>query len=208
MALINTTTTGVLGTTVFGDGSGDLTIQQNGVLVNKITSNGLTYRGTGSVLQVVNTHYTTPVSQSVAGGTTLTPITGLEASITPASTSSKILIFVRWFGEHNTDGSNWEYMFGITRDGTAIGLPTSTGNHTRGIAMGALSYYASDNASTPETAFYNYLDSPSTTSAVTYRAYVTGGGAETLYTNRVVNNTDGSSYERGTSSIILMEFAG
>ena len=31
MALINTTTTGVLGTTVFADGSGDLTIQQNGV---------------------------------------------------------------------------------------------------------------------------------------------------------------------------------
>jgi len=38
MALINTTTTGVLGTTVFGDGSGDLTVQQNGVTVNKITS--------------------------------------------------------------------------------------------------------------------------------------------------------------------------
>lgn len=37
MALINTTTTGVLGTTIFGDGTGDLTIQQNGVTVNKIT---------------------------------------------------------------------------------------------------------------------------------------------------------------------------
>jgi hypothetical protein len=37
MALINTTTTGVLGTTIFGDGSGDLTVQQNGVTVNKIT---------------------------------------------------------------------------------------------------------------------------------------------------------------------------
>jgi hypothetical protein len=38
MALINTTTTGVLGSTFFGDGSGDLTIQQNGVTLNKITS--------------------------------------------------------------------------------------------------------------------------------------------------------------------------
>jgi hypothetical protein len=37
MALINTTTTGVLGSTFFGDGSGDLTVQQNGVTVNKIT---------------------------------------------------------------------------------------------------------------------------------------------------------------------------
>ena len=37
MALINTTTTGVLGSTFYGDGTGDLTIQQNGVTVNKIT---------------------------------------------------------------------------------------------------------------------------------------------------------------------------
>lgn len=41
MALINTTTTGVLGSTFYGDGSGDLTIQQNGVTVNKITATGL-----------------------------------------------------------------------------------------------------------------------------------------------------------------------
>jgi hypothetical protein len=207
MALINTTTTGVLGTTVFGDGSGDLTIQQNGVLVNKITSNGLTYRGTGSVLQVVNTHYTTPTSQSLTANID-NNITGLEASITPASTSSKILIFVRWFGENGTDGQMWETMYGISRDGTAIGLPTATGAHTRGIHMAALSYGSANQDSTPETAFYNYLDSPSTTSAVTYRAYVRGTANQTLYTNRVVANTDATSYERGTSSIILMEFAG
>jgi hypothetical protein len=41
MALINTTTTGVLGSTFYGDGSGDLTIQQNGTTVNKITATGL-----------------------------------------------------------------------------------------------------------------------------------------------------------------------
>jgi hypothetical protein len=38
MALINTTTTGVLGSTFYGDGSGNLTVQQNGVTINKITS--------------------------------------------------------------------------------------------------------------------------------------------------------------------------
>lgn len=38
MALINTTTTGVLGSTFFADGSGDLTVQQNGVTLNRITS--------------------------------------------------------------------------------------------------------------------------------------------------------------------------
>jgi len=38
MALINTTTTGVLGSTFYGDGTGDLTIQQNGVTINKLTA--------------------------------------------------------------------------------------------------------------------------------------------------------------------------
>jgi hypothetical protein len=38
MALINTTTTGVLGTTLYGDGSGNLTVQQNGVTQAIITN--------------------------------------------------------------------------------------------------------------------------------------------------------------------------
>ena len=38
MALINTTTTGVLGSTFYGDGAGDLTVQKDGVTVNKITA--------------------------------------------------------------------------------------------------------------------------------------------------------------------------
>jgi len=38
MALINTTTTGVLGSTFYGDGVGDLTVQKDGVTVNKITA--------------------------------------------------------------------------------------------------------------------------------------------------------------------------
>jgi len=41
MALINTTTTGVLGTTIFGDGTGTLTVQENGVTINQISSTGL-----------------------------------------------------------------------------------------------------------------------------------------------------------------------
>jgi hypothetical protein len=38
MALINTTTTGVLGSTFVADGTGDLTIQQNGVTINRVTA--------------------------------------------------------------------------------------------------------------------------------------------------------------------------
>ena len=38
MALINTTTTGVLGSTFYGDGAGPLTVQQNGVQVAKLAN--------------------------------------------------------------------------------------------------------------------------------------------------------------------------
>jgi hypothetical protein len=193
--------------------SGDTTISGSGASLTSLNgtniSSGTVARArlpAGSILQVVNTYYITPTSQSVTSNT-ITPITGLEAVITPTSTSSRILIFVRWFGEHGTDGSQWDTMFGITRDGTAIGLPATNGSSTLGIHMTALSYYAANADSTPETTFYNYVDSPSTTSAVTYRAYIVGAG-ETLYTNRCVNTSTASAYERGTSSIILMEIAG
>jgi hypothetical protein len=54
MALINTTTTGVLGSTFFADGTGDLTIQQNGVTVNKVTSVP-TFRATLASSQNIST---------------------------------------------------------------------------------------------------------------------------------------------------------
>jgi hypothetical protein len=50
MALINTTTTGVLGSTFFGDGSGDLTVQKDGVTVNKVTS-APAFRATNTTTQ-------------------------------------------------------------------------------------------------------------------------------------------------------------
>lgn len=180
--------------------SGTLDVANRGITTGSMPA--------GSVLQVVNTYYTTPTSQSVLLNT-ITPITGLEASITPTSTTSKILIFVRWFGEHGVDGSAWDSVFGITRNGTAIGLPppVAGGVNNLGIHMTALSYYANDPNSTPETTFYNYLDSPGTTATVTYRAYIQGT-AQTLYTNRTVGATLTANFERGTSSVTLMEIAG
>ena len=60
MALINTTTTGVLGSTFYADGSGDLTIQQNGVTINQISSTGL-----------LNGRLTSMTSQASTSGTSI-----------------------------------------------------------------------------------------------------------------------------------------
>ena len=57
MALINTTTTGVLGSTFYGDGTGSLTIQQNGVTL-----------GTYGNIPAFSAYYT-GAGQSFSGGT-------------------------------------------------------------------------------------------------------------------------------------------
>ena len=201
MALINTTTTGVLGTTVFGDGSGDLTIQQNGVLVNKITSNGLTYRGTGSVLQVVQT-----VKTSVFTTTSLSPtdVTGMSVSITPTSASNKILVmfYVGLVG-NTTSGQGTELW--LLRDSTQLNTGDTDGVRTRVTAAqvnGGANYDSTPVAIT-------FLDSPSTTSATTYKIQLATQDAGTAVFNRRGDDASSSaSYQRSGASIIAMEIAG
>jgi hypothetical protein len=70
-----------------------------------------------------------------------------------------------------------------------------------------LSYF-NDNNSTPEMAWVDYIDSPNSTSAVTYNLCFCSTGALTLYTNRCFNASIGTSgYEISNCSIMLWEIA-
>ena len=183
MALINTTTTGVLGSTFYGDGSGDLTIQQNGVLVNKITSNGLTYRGTGSVLQVVSTTKTDTFSSATTGS--WLDITGLSVSITPTSVTSKIMIFGRVTG--NGQATTTRMQMRLVRDSTAISVGDANGSRTQVSGNELFGNSADDLFGS--TVFY--LDSPSTTVSTTYKLQVlNGNSAGTVYVNRTQTNSN------------------
>ena len=162
----------------------------------------------GQIIQVVNTYYTTPSSLSIpASYNTFTDVPGISATITPRSASSKIYMTVRWFGEWSGTNMTWEAMFNIKRNGTPIGLPPQPGTNTLGIHMSALSHYAGDADSTPETIFFDYYDSPASTSALTYQLSIASATAGTMYINRCVNATATGSYERGTSSITLFEIS-
>jgi hypothetical protein len=155
----------------------------------------------GKILQVVQTYYDTPISQPITGST-YTDITGLSATITPSSTSSRIIIHARWFGENST---NWDGGFGLKRNGTIIGAPSSPGSRAALMTIGSFSYLADDNNSTPETAQLWYVDSPSSTSSTTYTMWYSNYNTMTLYINRTYGDADAFNYERGTSAIILME---
>lgn len=164
----------------------------------------------GHVIQVVNKYQTTDYTVSVPSVyNTYTDLTGLNAVITPKSASSSIYMFVRWFGEYNPVASmGWNTMFNVKRNGSLIGQPPQPGALTIGIAMASLSYYANDNDSTPEMAFFDYYDSPATTSQLTYQVCVSCNSGGTMYVNRCVNAATTGGYERGTTSITLMEIAG
>ena len=150
----------------------------------------------------VQTHLTTTSSQSITANTRAN-ISGLNATITPSTTSKRIKITIRWNGEPSSS-VNYNQVFGIKRDTTDIGNPAAAGVRPVGMAIVAVNYL-SDATSTPDSATYTYIDSPATTSATTYHATYLNKAAGTLYNQRTVTDGDNASYERLTSNIILEE---
>ena len=148
----------------------------------------------------VQTHLTTTSSQSNTANVR-TNISGLNATITPSTTSKRIKITIRWNGEHS-DANNYNSIFGIKRDTTDIGNPAAAGSRPVGMAIIAVNYL-SDATSTPDSATYTYIDSPATTSATTYHATYLALNGGTLYNQRTV--LDSGTAERLTSNIILEE---
>jgi hypothetical protein len=152
----------------------------------------------GKILQVVST---TKTDVFTTTATTFTPITGLNATITPSSTSSKVLV---WVSVSVASSSNTAAtVLRLMRDSTAIGVGDAAGSRQQATLRGGAAFGATS-AST-------VLDSPNTTSAVTYSvetaAHVSGGSTFINRDNADTNNTTFSN-GRTISSITLMEVAG
>jgi len=165
---------------------------------------------TGKVLQVqstfVDTSSSISITNSTNGNRVFNAITPMTVNITPSSTSSKIFLMCRMMYELSNE-YHGNLMFIFKRDSTEIGVPTSSEQGTNrryGIMTNLISYNATNHDSTPEGTSFFHLDSPSTTSQITYSVHAMSGGI-TLYLNRTVNNADDISYERGTSEITAME---
>jgi hypothetical protein len=115
----------------------------------------------GSVIQVVHSTYSTVVT-GTAGAEVFT---GVSASITPTSASSKILIIFN--GPFETSGTKSNFAVDVKlRRGTSTSstlLSTQRNGHYHGATI---------NAQMSSTHGFNYLDSPATTSSVTYGLFV------------------------------------
>ena len=132
----------------------------------------------------------------------------VSATITPSSTSSKILIMSNVFFETSGASDEHENLFTIFRDTTQLGSAGS-GNRPGGLSMIRIGHHNQDNDSTPNGTTLQFIDSPSSTSAITYSlAFCNSSTSGTFSLNKSASDSDTVAYERGTSSIILQEIAG
>ena len=136
----------------------------------------------GSVIQVVNG----TTSTSVSSTSTTYADTGLTATITPSSTSSKILVQANVPDAHNAASVSLLYL-NLVRGSTQIIEFVRHGDHD-GTSDSLVTYGGST----------SYLDSPSTTSATTYKVQFkvhSNGGTQHVFLNS------------STGTITLMEIA-
>ena len=154
----------------------------------------------GAVLQVVPMIKT---DTFVSSSTSFTDITGFTCSITPSSTSSKILIMSTINGSQDINANRT--VLKLLRD-NSVTMLSATGQGNRELATCGIS---SPHADHIDTSHVSILDSPSTTSQVTYKwqGRITAGSGN-FFINRSENDTDNSTYTRFASNMILMEIGG
>ena len=153
---------------------------------------------TGSVLQVVQTIITDTSSTT---SVSFVDVSGLSVSITPISTSSKILVTADL---NMGTGAGFRAHGRILRNSTAIGVGASAGSRspsTFAIRSSDTGYLNNVSATV--------LDSPSTTSAITYKVqFMAEYTSGTTYVNRSFSDADNSTYPRTASMITVQEIAG
>ena len=177
------------------DGSGNVTFPANATCSGTAT-------GFGKLLQVVhvnsNTHQTST-------STSFVDLSGISASITPSSSSNKILITCNLAISKANDES---FLGRVVRDGSAI-------SGAGGVRMSGATSQEEGIWLNVRTTIYDispftviYLDSPSTTSAITYKAQgKTSGSSAGFSFNRTGSGSNQLYNSPSFSSITLMEIA-
>ena len=144
----------------------------------------------GGIIQIAQTHKTDGFECT---SQTYVDITGFSCSITPQSASNKILVRVM-MTVTDAASDNTAATFRLLRGSTVIGSDSS--DDRQGIAV-----YYTGSAEGMHTIAFEYLDSPATTSATTYKVAMHGDSTDAVQVNYWASNNN----YRGTSNITLME---
>ena len=166
----------------------------------KTTNNGVYIPG-----HVVQAKTATKTDTQSTSSNSFTDITGLSVSITPSSTNSKILVLCTVC----ISSTFYWCPVRVLRDSTQINAPDAAGSH-RKLVNGVQTNTAAG-AYMLLTVPITVLDSPSSTSALTYKAQyalLSTSGSYTAWinkTNRDEDNSAGGYDPRGSSSITVLE---
>jgi hypothetical protein len=153
----------------------------------------------GSVVQVVSTTKTDTFSTS---STSFVDVTGMSVTITPSSTNSKIFVMF-----HLTRGANIAALstFRLMRDSTPVGNGTPASNRAGAIVTTYTGTADVDAHAIPASG--TFLDSPNTTSPVTYKIQALCQSSMVLWVGRSARDTDLPEHSRTSSTITVMEIA-
>jgi len=148
--------------------------------------------GGGKILQVVQATKTDTASVT---GTSFSSV--FTASITPSSATSKVLILASL----NVSAATSNAVFvRLTKSGSILLQGDTASSRTRVTSNAYANQPSQMLAST-----VNYLDSPASTSALTYEIEIASSGSGAVYLNRSATDTDSAAFARAASTILLME---
>ena len=150
-----------------------------------------------TVIQVATSSLTTTVSNNGSAWVD----TGLTVTITPSASTSKFLI--QWAIPNNNSTTAASVGFNLVRNGTNIAQGTGgTTNITSSNDSGG-SAHAGVNSLV-------YLDSPATSSAITYKVQFRAQSSTTGYINQTASLNGGTDvYQSGfISNLVVMEISG
>jgi hypothetical protein len=153
--------------------------------------------GGGKVLQVVEGRLSTTSSSTSASFVD----TGVTATITPSATSSKILVLVSCASGCSLAAASTGWT--VLRGSTNLIDATSPGSRSAGFAqipgdISGVQYWL-------QPLSINILDTPASTSALTYKVQYKVSAPGTVYINRTESDSNTATFIRGMSTITLME---
>ena len=164
-------------------------------------SGNLSFAGTGKILQVVQTVKTDTFTST---STSYTDVTGMSVSITPSSSSNKVLVTASFNCAVDTD-NRWS-IYQLVRGSTALFI----GDTASSRSVGSVAHVQESSTGTGQGVFnlnIVFLDSPNTTSATTYKIQGKVQSGATFVINRSDNDTDADYGLRTASSITVQEVA-
>jgi len=159
----------------------------------------------GSVIQVWSVEKTDVWSKAGFG---FSDITGLSITLTPASASSKFLITFNV----RSSANYYKSYVNLLRNGTVLFANADGAGDSRFRGTSTMALDATDMNTHGLLLVHQvtFLDSPATTSSITYKLQGSGrGSTDVMYVNRTVPDRTVTEYDdRMVSNMIIQEIAG